>query len=906
MAYGVQGPAAGDSHEGQAEVTSRFRFEGFVLDMASRVLLSEGVPVPLSGRQLDLLGVLVAHRGEVVSKNELLNRVWPGQAVEENNAAVHVSALRRALGREAIATVAGQGYRFAWPLRQDEDTSHESTDRPVDPPSPIVRPRALPSAPVAMHGRGADLQALLSRLVRHRLVTVVGAPGVGKSTLALTCAHERRQAARDGVVWVDLLHGDDPSDPLPIVAAALGLDPGTDLQTLLALLRPMSLLLVLDNAEIAGARAATFCHAVLENTEDVALMVTSRKVLRVPGERVLRTPPLSVPPPGAGVDESLMHGSVALFVDQVRAQGQPFALGAHNVAQVTALCRRLDGIPLALQLAAGRLAMFGIDQLCERLSDRYRLLTRGTQAGPRRHQSLRACMDASLALLDDVEQLVLRRLEPFEGGFTLEMATAALSDRQLDAWTVAEALEGLVDHSLVQVDAEDRPRYRLFDGIRAYGLLLLEETGEVDIARRQHARAMSQLFDRAERALQMMPDARWIAEFSPELGNVRAALDWCLEHEPVRGLGLLAHSRSLFELLSLASETAWRHAAYEAELPKELPPAVLARYCIDHAGLLAPHDPKRAAIWYRRGVTVSRTADDPALRYLALCRQVVEDQELSQAAMRYAMGELVALAGRCEGAHAARLKLWGLAARAHVWRVEGQAAEADEAICASLQLAQEIGASRWVLDDLQRLMSLQVGHGEPLRSAALVRQWEDGASRASGINTANGAFLQRVLGCLAAVLLAEGRVEEARHVLTGIVSPKTPRGAVREAYRDGRTEGANLGPGHGPGQAEHASELHGDSQSEAFDRLLPVFAWLAFEEGRDQDAARLTGYAGQAYSPIRADPLPPWGRLIQRMRTRLDGFSMARLQEEGNRWDEPRAMLAALARTAGVATSCGD
>ncbi|ANH67376.1 winged helix-turn-helix domain-containing protein [Mitsuaria sp. 7] len=879
--------------------------------MASRVLLSEeGVPVPLSGRQIDLLGVLVAHRGAVVSKNELLNRVWPGQAVEENNAAVHVSALRRALGRESIATVAGQGYRFALPVRHDEDTPHDSTDRPVEAASPIVRPRALPSAPVGMHGRGADLQALLSRLVRHRLVTVVGAPGVGKSTLALACAHERRQAARDGAVWVDLLSGDDPSDPLPAVAAALGLDPGTDLQTLLALLRPMSLLLVLDNAEIAGARAATFCHAVLENTEDVALMVTSRKVLRVPGERVLRTPPLSVPPPGAGVDESLMHGSVALFVDQVRAQGQPFALGMHNVAQVTGLCRRLDGIPLALQLAAGRLAMFGIDQLCERLSDRYRLLTRGTQAGPRRHQSLRACMDASLALLDDVEQLVLRRLEPFEGGFTLEMATAALSDRQLDAWTVAEALEGLVDHSLVQVDAEDRPRYRLFDGIRAYGLLLLEETGEIDIARGQHARAMSQLFDRAERALQMMPDARWIAEFSPELGNVRAALDWCLEHEPVRGLGLLAHSRALFELLSLSPETAWRHAAYEAELPNELPPAVLARYCIDHAGLLAPHDPKRAAIWYRRGVTVSRTAEDPALRYLALCRQVVEDRELSQAAMRYAMGELVALAGRCEGAHAARLKLWGLAARAHVWRVEGQAAEADEAMCASLQLAQEIGASRWVLDDLHRLMSLQVGHGEPLRSAALVRQWEDGASRASGINTANGEFLQRVLGCLSAVLLAEGRTEAARDVLTGIVSPKSARGASREAYRDSRAEGPHHVPHHGPGQGEHpgdyVGDYAGDSQSEAFDRLLPVFAWLAFEEGRDQDAARLTGYAGQAYSPIRADPLPPWGRLVQRMRTRLDGFSMARLQDEGNRWDEPRAMIAALARMAGVTASFGD
>lgn len=831
--------------------------------MAARVLLAEGAPVQLSGRQIDLLAALVSQRGEVVSKNELLNRVWPGQAVEENNAAVHVSALRRAIGREAIVTVAGQGYRFALPVEQESGTPIASTDRPVEPALPAIRPRALPSAPVAVHDRGADLLTLASRLERHRMVTVVGAPGIGKSTLALACAHERRPLTRDGVLWVDLLHGDQPAAPLPAVALALGLDPGTDLPTLLALLRSMEVLLVLDNVEGEAARTATFCHAVLEGTEGVTLMATSRQVLRVPGERVLRTPPLSVPPEGCGVDEALAHGAVALFIDQVRAQGQPFVLGAHNVAQVAGLCRRLDGIPLALQLAAGRLAMFGIEQLCERLSDRYRLLTRGTQAGPRRHQSLRACMDASHALLDATEQLVLRRLQPFEGGFTLEMAAAALSDRQLDAWTVAEALEGLVDQSLVQVDGDERPRYRLFDGIRAYGLLLLEEAGEVDTAARQHAHTMDQLFDRAERALQMMPDARWIAEFAPELANVRVALDGCLARAPVTGLGLLAHSRPLFELLSLEAEAGWRHAAFETELPPDLPPATLARFCLDYAGLLVPHDPKRAAVWFRRGVTVSRTADDPALRFLALCRQVVEDRELSQAAMRHAMGELVALSTRREVQQGARLTLWGLAARAHVWRVEGQAAEADEAMCASLRLAREIGATRWILDDLHRLMTLQVGHGEPLPSAALVREWRAHAT---------GEQHRRLDGCLAAVLLAEARPDAARDMLSALVSPDSVLAGARDD----------------------------------FDRLLPVFAWLAFEEGRDADAARLMGYAGQAYSPLRADPVPPWGGLMQRLRSRLDGFTLARLHEEGTRWDEPRALAAALARAAGVAVAVGE
>jgi len=844
-------------------VTSRYRFDMFVLDMATRVLLADGVPVSLSGRQIDLLGALVSQRGAVVSKNDLLNLVWPGQAVEENNAAVHVSALRRVLGREAIVTVTGQGYRFALPIIEADDAAAQAEDRPGEAAAPQARPRALPSLSITVHGRGHDLQALLSRLVRHRLVTVVGAPGIGKSTLALACAHERRHASREGVVWADLQPGGQQRDPQAAVAMALGLDPAVDLHTLLETLRRMSVLVVLDNAEACAGRAAAFCHAVIEGTEDVTLMVTSRKVLRVPGERVLRVPPLSAPAAGRGLDDAMSHGAVALFMDQVRAQGLPFALGPHNLEQIVTLCRRLDGNPLALRLAAGRLATFGLDQLCERLNDRYRLLTRGTQAGPRHHQSLRACMDASHALLTETERLVLRRLEPFEGGFTLEMAAAALSDRQLDAWTVAEALEGLVDHSLVQVDGDDRPRYELFESVRAYGLLLLEDAGEVHLARHMHAYTMSQLFDRAARAFQMMPDERWVAEFAPELGNVRAALDWCVEHAPVMGLGLLANAGALFELLSLQDEAGWRHAAYESELPHDLPPEVLARFCIDHASLMAPTDPAGAGVWFRRGVRASRTADDPAVRYLALCRQVLGDREVSRAAMRHAMGEVTALAVRCEGQHTARLKLWGLAARAHVWRVEGQAAEADRATCASLRLARDIGAVAWLQEELQRLTLLLVGHGKPLRSATeLMLEWEPAGTE--------GAVRRRLRVCRAAVLLAEGRLREARAALEALLSPDTLRLA-------------------GPDAAA---------------AVMPVATWLAVAEGRDADAARLIGYE-TACGPQPPDEALafPWDALAQRLRGRLDDRRLRVLRAEGGCWDEQQALMAALTMPQAAAAS---
>lgn len=845
-------------------MTSRYRFEGFVLDLSTRALLADGVPVPLSGRQIDLLAALVAQRGAVVSKNDLLSTVWPGQVVEENNAAVHVSALRRVLGREAIVTVTGQGYRFALPLMEDPGPGAGAPDDGASmsmsisastTPMPTVRLKALPSLSVTVQGRDHDLQSLLSRLVRHRLVTVVGAPGIGKSTLALACAHERRQACRDGAVWVDLLQGGLSQEPACAVAVALGLDPSTPLSTLLEVLRPMSLLLVLDNAEGQADRVAAFCHTLIEGTEDVTLMVTSRRVLRVPGERVLRTPPLSSPAQGRSVDEALGHGAVALFVDRVRAQGLPFALGPHNLDQVTMLCRRLDGHPLALQLAAGRLATFGLDSLCERLNDRYRLLTRGTQAGPRRHQSLRACMDDSHALLSEVERLMLRRLEPFEGGFTLEMAAAALSDRSLDAWTVAEALEGLVDHSLIQVDGDDRPRYELLESVRAYGLLQLEEHGEVHLARHMHAYTVHQLFERAARAFEMMPDERWVGEFAPELGNVRAALDWCVEHAPVMGLGLLAHALPLFELLGLRDEAGWRHAAFETELPHDLPPETLTRFCIDHASLMLPQDPAGAGVWFRRGLRASRTADDPSVRYRALCRQVLGDREISRAALRHAMGEMTALAGVCEGPHAERLKLLGLVARAHVWRLEGQAVEADKALCASLRLARDIGATAWLMDDLERLITLLVAHGRSLPGAAvLVREWEAGA--------VDGAIRHRLRACRAAVLLAEGRVREARAVLELLTTA--------DARFMAGTDGPPL--------------------------WLPLLAWLALAEGRDADAARLTGHVPQAW-PQGPQQLPdaPWDALLQRLRMRMDDLQLADLREEGRRWLAVEALAAALA-----------
>lgn len=819
-------------------MTSRFRFEGFELDLTERVLLSAGSPVRLSSRQFDLLAALVAQQGAVVSKDELLNRVWPGQAVEENNAAVHVSALRRVLGREAIDTVAGQGYRFAWPLqRVGASPSVES------PPPLIERTATLPSPPPVFIGREGDLRALSLRSAQHRLVTVVGAPGLGKSALALACAHQRKGAFADGVLWVDLLREDSapPQSPLAAVATALGLAADTPLPALLATLRPLDLLLVLDNVEIAVQDAAALCLAIVEGTERVSLLVTSRQVLRVAGERLHRLAPLSVPAGACDAATAMTHGAVALFVDQARAQDRGFTLGAHNVDQVIALCRRLDGLPLALQLAAGRLTLFGLDQLCERLDDRFRLLTRATEAGPRRHRSLLASMDASHDLLSDTERLVLRRLQAFEGGFTLDMVVA---DCLLDAWTLADALQGLVDQSLVVVDTEERPRYHLLDCVRAYGQLLLEEAGETTAAHRQHAHTIARLFERAARARQLMPDHRWLTEFGPELANLRAALDWCLVHEPVTGVKLLVDAIELFELLGLRDEAQWRMAAFVPYLPADLPAGLLGSFCLAHAILLTGADPTRASAWFVRGVAACRTDGDAALVASALSRQATMDRSLTPSMLRALMSELAAGAEE----RPARERLWELAARARLASVEGDAAGALVHIQASLKLAEEIGACRWLLDDLRRLLALQLSQARPLPVAPLVRSLADAGPRSQR---------QLALGCLAIAELADGRVRDARETLADLVA------------------------------------LRREGGDDAFTRLLPVFAWLALEEGRHGDAARLIGHAGrfsQGDEPVQA----LWRPLMLKLRSQLDTARFAQLQQEGAGWDGQDALSVAL------------
>ena len=525
---------------------SAIKFGRFDLHPASRSLLQDAQPVALGARAFDVLAALVERHDRVVSKNELLDIVWPGLVVEENNLQVQISALRKLLGPQAIATIPGRGYRFVLPLADDGSGSAgvaAPATAPAQPRAGEPRPPAasppgnLPQIVPPLFGRDEALRALRALVGREALVTLLGAAGMGKTALARAVAHALRGEFRDGVWWVDLAPLTDPGDVPLAVAAALRLaleGSGTAQEQLLGALGGQSALLVLDNCEHVVDAAAVLAAAILERAGSVRLLVTSQELLHIPGEQIFKLEPLAVP----AVDGSAQvaeFGALQLFAERARAVEPRFTLDAGNAEAVADICRRLDGMPLAIELAAARVRLLGVQRLRDGLGERFRLLTGGARTAPRRHQTLRAAIDWSHAMLAADEQAVFRRLGVFVGGFTLELAQQVASDEHIDPWAVLDGLSALVDKSLVVADAGEPVRYRLLETTRAYALEKLADAHETPLLIERHARAVCDLFVRTwnarqgERVTLSLAASRQLLE--PELDNARAAFTWAAAAE---------------------------------------------------------------------------------------------------------------------------------------------------------------------------------------------------------------------------------------------------------------------------------------------------------------------------------------------------------------------------------------
>jgi len=398
----------------------------------------------------------------------------------------------------------------------------------------------LPVALTSFVGRQRELDEVVALLSTCRLLTLAGTGGAGKTRLSLQAAANALERYPDGVWFVELAPLRDPELVANEVATTLGLLPSALLQTGRSLedglcqhLRSRRLLLVLDNCEHVVGSAAGLAHAVLRHCPDVAVLATSREVLGVPGEVVWNVPPLSIPAQEtAGLDELAASDAVALFCERARAAQPGFGLSEANAAAVVRICRRLDGIPLGLELAAAKVRMLGAQEVAERLDDRFRLLTGGSRTAVPRHQTLRAAMDWGYTLLPPPEQVTLRRLAVFRGTFTLEAAEAVVgtvpSDPASGATSeVLDLLTRLVDKSMVVIAGDEAPvRYRLLETVREYAQQQLAQAGESDDAGTRHRDFFLGLADEWARRTKYWDWWLWIGRITADQDNFAAALEW--------------------------------------------------------------------------------------------------------------------------------------------------------------------------------------------------------------------------------------------------------------------------------------------------------------------------------------------------------------------------------------------
>jgi predicted ATPase/DNA-binding winged helix-turn-helix (wHTH) protein len=524
-----------------AGAAAPLRFGRFELQPYERRLLVDGQAAALGGRAFDLLLALAEQPGRLVAKHALMDRVWPGLVVEENNLAAQVSALRKVLGGDIIATVPGRGYRFTAPLEAGIDETGASAATSVASsvratPAPALRTN-LPAALPALFGRSEDLKALTGLVDAHRLVTVVGAGGIGKTLLAQHLLAGRRDAYAQGVCWVELTQVADASALPGALAAALGVDggQGEPLAALVGAVAPLSVLIALDNAEHLVAGVAELCRALHDAAPGVRLLVTSQASMRLAFERVFRIGSLAVPERPLAVDDALGFGAVALFAERAKAVDHRFALTGANTSAVIEICRALDGMPLAIELAAARAPLLGAQRLLGSLRERLRLLvaTRN-RAAPARQQALRSALEWSHGLLAAQEQQVFRRLGVMPGSASLDFIRQVLvgaDHESLDTWGVLDALDVLVDRSLVALLAPDdagEPRYRLLETPRAYALERLEAAGERDTLQRRHAFAVAAMLDAsyAEYFSGHISVEAWLRAREPDLDHARDAWRW--------------------------------------------------------------------------------------------------------------------------------------------------------------------------------------------------------------------------------------------------------------------------------------------------------------------------------------------------------------------------------------------
>jgi len=474
------------------------RFGPFELSISERVLRRDSRVLPLGDRALGILTYLADRPGEVIAKQELIDHVWSDVTVEEGSLRVHVAAIRKALGdgqfgNRYIANIKGRGYAFVGtvvPLAGGTENRNAK----------FPHQGRLSVRPIMMIGREKVVSEVSDKLRNERFVTLLGPGGIGKTTIALAVARAVAEEFAGKVHFVDLESLTDPRHVVGAIATSLGLalkskDPGLEL---VDLVRSQKLLIILDSCEHVIETVALLAEQLYQESEQVYLLTTSRELLKVGSEHCCRVLPLDFPPDGSEqtANAVLRYPAAQLLARRVAARAGSFVLTDKEAPFIAEMCRKLDGIPLAIELAAGQVAAVGLNDTASRLMSRLELLKLSHRTALPRHRTLKATLDWSYDLLSAAEKIVFRRVAPFVGHFTLEGARHVVGELGIGTGEIFDAIAGLVEKSLIatRID-ETQAQYRLLDTTRAYAVEKLEEHAEVDVVLRRHAEYVAGYFE---------------------------------------------------------------------------------------------------------------------------------------------------------------------------------------------------------------------------------------------------------------------------------------------------------------------------------------------------------------------------------------------------------------------------
>ena len=743
-------------------------FGRFSLSLRERRLQRDGQVVKLGSRAIDILIALVQQAPDVVGTRDLMMRVWPDTVVEDNNLRVHIASLRKVLGDGHVTNIPGRGYCFVSPVVR--------TAIPVVASAAAANPPRsnVPSSLSRVIGREGILGELAAQVVEHRLVTVTGPGGMGKTTVAIAVAHALLANFAGDACFVDLAALGDAPQVLTAIAASLGVSLHSEdaVASLIAYVQTRHVLLLLDNCEHVIGVIAPMVERLVSEAARVHVLATSREPLRVAGERVVRIAPLAAPASDAGLtaEAAMAFPAIQLFVDRAVASGARVVLTDAEAAIVAQVCRGLDGIPLAIELAAGRVEAYGISGIAKLIENRFKLLWHGRRTALARHQTLGSMLDWSYNLLSSVERTVLRRLSILVGRFSLDDAIAITSDAALDHEQAVDLLGGLVDKSLIALESDPHDlRYRLLDTTRTYASAKLDEHREREVIAHRHARYLCDCVEREVANLEDAPQLLFM------LGNVRAALTWAFSDagDPHLGVRLAAGSARLFLGLSLLREChRWVETALEqlGEADRGTRKEMELQAALGVSLMFTRGNSPVAHAALARSLAVADDLDDPEQQLRLLGAFVVFHDRVGQ------FRESVAIARRSEPAArrlgepaALMISDWIIGTSLHLL---GDQAEAERR-CRSATTAEAslkriapyyygfdhrirglVGLSRvlWLVgrpEEAMRVAHQTIREGEDLRhpvSLAISLVWTSSVFLWSGDHTTAAGIIERLIG----------------------------------------------------------------------------------------------------------------------------------------------------------------